>query len=162
VRFARAYAGVVVDGIDGAEQMLALGRARIASQGLADRVQLAHGYVPGCALPRASYDAVISNSLLHHLHDPQALWSTVKRAAKRGAPVFVMDLMRPASEQAAHDLVDHYAAGEPKVLRDDFYASLLAAYTVDEVRTQLATSGLGALTVTTVTDRHFIVSGRAP
>lgn len=162
VRFARAYEGVLVDGIDGAEQMLALGRARITSHGLADRVQLAHGYVPGCALPRTSYDVVISNSLLHHLNDPLALWSTVKRAARAGAPIFVMDLMRPESEHDAQALVDAYADGEPKVLRDDFYASLLAAYTPDEVRAQLSTAGLDALSVTTVTDRHFIVTGRAP
>jgi hypothetical protein len=51
-----------------------------------------------------------------------------------GAPVLVMDLMRPASPAAAEALVEQYAAGEPEVLRRDFYNSLLAAFEPGEVR----------------------------
>jgi ubiquinone/menaquinone biosynthesis C-methylase UbiE len=162
LRFARAYAGVTVDGLDGAPRMLELGRARVEKEGLASRVVLVEGYVPGCALPRAHYDAVISNSLLHHLADPHALWTTVTRAARPGAAVFVMDLMRPVSERDAEDLVTQYAGSEPDILREDFYASLLAAYTVDEIRAQLAAHGLTSLSVSAASDRHLIVIGRMP
>jgi ubiquinone/menaquinone biosynthesis C-methylase UbiE len=162
VRFARAYPGVTILGVDGAPRMLELGRERLLREGLASRVTLLFGYVPGCALPRATYDAVISNSLLHHLHDPHTLWTTVKRCAQPGTPVFIMDLMRPATEERAKELLDQYANGEPEILREDFYASLLAAYTVDEVREQLASHGLSSLTVEAVSDRHLIVVGRLP
>jgi ubiquinone/menaquinone biosynthesis C-methylase UbiE len=162
VRFARAYAGVTVDGVDGAPRMLALGRERVAREGLASRVTLHEGYVPGCTLPRETYDAVISNSLLHHLRDPHALWTTVKRTVRPGAPVFIMDLLRPATDQQATELVARYAGGEPDILREDFYASLHAAYTLDEVRSQTAAHGLSSLTVEAVSDRHLIVVGRMP
>ena len=70
-----------------------------------------------------------------------------------------MDLARPDSEQDARALVDQYSGDEPEVLREDFYNSLLAAYTVGEVREQLRAAGLGHLEVEMCSDRHWIASG---
>jgi hypothetical protein len=105
---------------------------------------------------------VISNSLLHHLHDPGVFWSAVREAGAPGAAVLVMDLFRPESEAAARALVDQYAAGEPEVLRRDFLASLCAAFEPGEIRQQLREAGLDALDVRTVSDRHLLVTGRLP
>lgn len=71
-----------------------------------------------------------------------------------------MDLMRPASREAAYALVAEYAAGEPAILRHDFLHSLLAAYRVDEVVAQLRDAGLASLTAKAVSDRHLLVHGR--
>lgn len=158
LRFARAWPDCEVHGVDAATAMLQLGREAIAAAQLTERVQLLEGYLPGAELPRAGYDAVISNSLLHHLARPQDLWASIRRHARAGAPVFVMDLMRPDSPAEAARLVETWAAEEPDVLRDDFYRSLLAAYTVGEVRAQLQSAAL-ALEVRTVSDRHFIACG---
>jgi 2-polyprenyl-3-methyl-5-hydroxy-6-metoxy-1,4-benzoquinol methylase len=110
--------------------------------------------------PAEAYDLVLSNSLLHHLPDPAILWQAVARWARLGAGVFVMDLLRPASPEAARALMEQYAAGEPEVLRHDFHHSLLAAYRPDEVREQLRQAGLEALDLLAVSDRHWIVFGR--
>jgi hypothetical protein len=83
-------------------------------------------------------------------------------SAAPGACVLVQDLMRPDSPAAAQALVDHYAPDEPDVLRHDFFHSLCAAFTPDEVREQLVNAGLDALTVTPVTDRHLLVAGHTP
>lgn len=162
LRFARAHPRCHIDGVDGAEAMLALGHEAVEAAGLIDRIRLVHGYLPGAQLPRRRYEAVISNSLLHHLADPHALWAAIIAHAGVRAPVFVMDLMRPASREAAAALADEYAAGEPEVLRRDFHHSLLAAYTPEEVEAQLAAAGLEGLAVRPVSDRHLIVSGYAP
>jgi SAM-dependent methyltransferase len=162
VRMARRFPSLVVDGVDGAEAMLVLGRARVQAAGLGNRVRLHRAFLPDDPLPRTSYDVVTSNSILHHLHDPQVLWRTLWRAAAPGAHVFVMDLMRPSTTEAADALVQRYAAGEPDVLRRDFHASLLAAFTPDEVRAQLASAGLGALVVDVVSDRHLTIRGAMP
>lgn len=159
-RFARAFPGVEVHGVDGAEAMLRYGRERLAREGLAERVRLVHGYLPGADLPLDDYACVISNSLLHHLADPAALWNEVRSRGRPGADVFVMDLMRPASEEEAKWMVDTYAAGEPEVLRSDFFLSLKAAYRLDEIEDQLARAGLGGLRVEAVSDRHLIVLGQ--
>ena len=70
-----------------------------------------------------------------------------------------MDLARPASPAAARALVELHAAGEDPILKEDFYHSLLAAFTPDEVCRQLATLSLH-LDCALVTDRHWVVSGR--
>jgi hypothetical protein len=135
--------------------MLRLGRAALAERQLDGRVTLVHGYLPEAAAPRATYDLVFSNSLLHHLRQAADLWHCVRRWRRPGAPVFVMDLLRPDSRAEAERLVDLHAAGEPDVLRRDFLHSLCAAYRVDEVHAQLRQAALG-LEVETVSDRHWI------
>lgn len=160
VRFARAFPHCVIHGVDGAAAMLDHGRQRIEREQLAQRIVLVHGHLPGAALPLASYDAVISNSLLHHLHDPAVLWRTLARYARPGAPLFVMDLKRPVSRAAAEALVQQYADGEPAILRHDFLHSLCAAYRPDEVAAQLRAAGLDYLAVAEVSDRHLVVHGR--
>jgi hypothetical protein len=55
--------------------------------------------------------------------------------------------------------VDRYATKEPGILRRDFYNSLLAAFTEDEVAAQLAEMNLSRLIVDVVDDRHWVVSG---
>ncbi len=159
VRFARAFPGWRIDGVDGAPAMLALGRAHVAAAGLAARVRLHRAVLPGDPLPGSGYQVVLSNSLLHHLHRPQVLWQAVRAAAAPGAVVYVTDLRRPADEGTLHQLVDTYSASEPAVLRRDFEASLRAAFTAQEVRAQLTLCGLPELAVAELTDRHLAVSG---
>lgn len=161
LRFANAYPKCEVHGIDGAAAMLAFGNKAIGRAKLQERIRLVQGYLPGVSLPLQQYDTVISNSLLHHLADPMTLWQTVHEYAAPAAPVFIMDLMRPESTQQAQSLVDEYAAEEPEVLQHDFYHSLLAAYTPQEVQQQLSVLAL-PLTVKVVSDRHLVVSGRMP
>jgi len=159
VRFAKTYPQCQVDGIDGSKNMLAFGHESIAQHGLRNQINLIHGYIPGTSLAQHHYDAVISNSLLHHLHNPMVLWEAIKKYAKPGAPVFVMDLLRPDDEEKAEDLVDENAGNEPEILKRDFYNSLLAAYTIDEVKGQLYQAGLEHLSIKVVSNRHFVVSG---
>jgi ubiquinone/menaquinone biosynthesis C-methylase UbiE len=116
------------------------------------------GYVPGVALPDRSYDAVLSKDLLHHLPDPSALWKEVVRLGQTGAAVYVMDLVRPPTTGDAHRIADTVAANEDPILREDFYNSLCAAFTIDEVAGQLRAATLD-LRVTQVSDRHMLVSG---
>ncbi len=161
LRFARRSSAVAVTAADGARAMIDLAaQARDAEPALRHRVELVCRPLQALQLPEAGYDAVISNSLLHHLHEPMAFWAAVRRYARPGAAVLVMDLARPSSPEAAQGLVDTYAAGEPAVLRTDFYNSLHAAFTLAEVRGQLEAAGLGGLAAEAVSDRHWLVSGR--
>jgi ubiquinone/menaquinone biosynthesis C-methylase UbiE len=160
LRFARAFPRCTIDGVDGAPNMLRFGREAAARTGLAERVRFIQGYLPGARLPQEQYDIVISNSLLHHLASPAVLWDGIKRWARPEAPVFVMDLMRPESPHEAEALVEAYAAGEPEVLKRDFFHSLLAAYRPGEVREQLEQAGLTQLSVQVVSDRHVVMAGR--
>lgn len=161
VRLARRCPEAEIHGVDGSAAMLRFGAERVRATGLEGRVRLVQALLPQDAPPLAQYDVIVSNSLLHHLHDPAVLWSTVRRFAAPGAQVFVMDLMRPQSAAEAMRLTELHAAGAPDVLRRDFHASLHAAFTPDEVREQLRVAGLDGLRVDVVSDRHLTVSGRA-
>lgn len=163
LRLATRRAGLTVHGIDGSAAMLQFASESLhEARELGGRVQFIEGLLPGAMLPLPGYDAVVSNSLLHHLHDPGVFWRAVREAGSPGAAVLVMDLFRPQSPAAAQAIVDQYAASEPDVLRQDFLASLCAAFEPDEVRAQLRAHGLDGLSVRTVSDRHLLVTGRLP
>ncbi|HUK83648.1 MAG TPA: class I SAM-dependent methyltransferase [Verrucomicrobiae bacterium] len=160
IRFARANSGYTFHAVDGSAAMLTHGRERIARDAdVVKRVRLIEGCIPSAAIPAKNYDVILSSSLLHHLPDPQALWTTVRQYAKRGTLVFVVDLFRPDNRTDAEALTAKYAGGEPDVLRRDFLNSLLAAFTVEEVREQLDATKLSELTVKTISDRHLMIWG---
>lgn len=162
-RFARAFPACTVHGVDGAEAMLRCGQQIIEQdREVHKRVELVSGYLPGAVLPRDSYDAVISNSLLHHLPEPDILWKAINAHAAPGASVFIMDLVRPKDREEASRLADIYMAGEPEILRRDFFNSLLASFTVEEVRGQLRQAGLDYFSLELASDRHLAAWGRMP
>jgi SAM-dependent methyltransferase len=160
-RLARTWPEARVLGIDGATEMLEAGRALADQAQLAGRVELRLGLLPGATLPSGIWDAVVSNSLLHHLRDPLDLWRAIREVTPGGAAIFVMDLRRPGSSEAVDELVGQYAGDEPAVLREDFRNSLFAAYRRSEIEDQLSTTGLSHLTVEEFGDRHLVVWGRA-
>ncbi|MBX3705563.1 MAG: class I SAM-dependent methyltransferase [Pseudomonadales bacterium] len=164
-RLARRYPLARIDALDGSRAMLTCARQRLAREpaARAARIRLIEARLPAPDRVRARhYGLIVSNSLLHHLPDPGVLWNTVRHAGRPGCRVVVMDLFRAASPDAARALVDRYAADEPAVLRTDFYHSLLAAFTVDEVHAQLRAAGLTGFRIEPVSDRHLLVSGRLP
>ena len=159
-RFAARFPACSVMGVDGSRAMIQLANARKARAAVADdRVRFIEGLLPGASIPAVPFAAIISNSLLHHLHAPRVLWEAVGRYASRGTRVYVVDLFRPETVAAAQHLVDAYAAGEPDILRRDFYNSLRAAFEPCEVEAQLATAGLAGLAVDVISDRHLVVHG---
>jgi len=161
IRFCRALPSLRIEAVDAAGNMLRLGREAVDAAGLAARVGLLQAYLPKLPLADASYPAVFSNSLLHHMARPEDLWSEVRRLAAPGAAVFVCDLFRPESAAAAARIVADADCSDDPVLERDFYNSLLAAYTPSEVRAQLAAAGLGGLRVDVISERHLLVWGRA-
>jgi SAM-dependent methyltransferase len=163
LRLASRHPGLEVHGLDGSAAMLRFASERLhESPELRGRVQFIEGMLPGAALPLPAYDAIISNSLLHHLHEPLVFWNAVKAAGAPGAAVLVMDLVRPPSVASAQALVTQYAGSEPEVLQRDFLASLCAAFEPAEVQAQLAASDLQTLRVTPVSDRHMLIAGNLP
>jgi ubiquinone/menaquinone biosynthesis C-methylase UbiE len=158
VRLAKALHAAHITGVDASEEMLALARQTVQAARLTDRIALTLGRIPGLKLPEHSFDAVLSKDMLHHLPDPQILWREVQLLGRRGAAVYVMDLVRPSSPLEAHAIVERVASREDPTLKEDFYNSLCAAFTVEEVRAQLRVAGL-RLAVEQASDRHMRVRG---
>lgn len=161
IRFAKKFLDCQIIGIDGSASMLNHGQQALDNESLdtQKRVSLVNGIVPEVQLPRSHYDVIISNSLLHQLHNPSVLWEFIKNYGGEGTKVFIGDLLRPFSPDQATEIIDLYAKEEPEILRHDFYNSLLAAFEISEIKDQLNLAGLHTLSVEQVSDRHVIISG---
>jgi ubiquinone/menaquinone biosynthesis C-methylase UbiE len=162
VRFVRVFPNVTALGVDGSDVMLSFGRSRVKEEGLESRIKLEKRFLPSEELETRTFDAVICNSLLHHFADPIELWRTAVKCVKPGAPVLLVDLLRPGSHETAVQLVNDLAKDAPAILQRDFIASLHAAYTADEVRGHLTAAGLGTFHVDQVDDIHFVGWGYGP
>jgi SAM-dependent methyltransferase len=159
-RFAERFPDAIVVGVDGSAAMIELANKRRAREKeITDQVKFIEGAIPGAALPGGPYDLIVSNSLLHHLHQPNILWKTIQEYASPGTKIFVVDLFRPESEKEAERIVSEYSGNEPELLKRDFYNSLRAAFKPAEVEQQLASAGLSELSVKVVSDRHLVVYG---
>jgi SAM-dependent methyltransferase len=169
-RLADRFAQSCVLGLDGAAAMLAVAGARLGPWRRGpgaehpERLAFRQALLPlapadGRALA-AGFTAVVSNSLLHHLHDPLVLWRTVAELAAPGAAVYIRDLRRPASLEEAQALLARHLADAPPVLQRDYLASLQAAFEPREVAEQLQTAGLGQLQVRPLEDRYLEVWGQ--
>jgi ubiquinone/menaquinone biosynthesis C-methylase UbiE len=161
-RVARSLVDWQIQGIDGGRNMLEWAQQETRMSGLVDRVRFSHHLLPDPELPVGQADLVFSNSLLHHLENPGVLWETLQQVGAPGCALYIMDLRRPATRDEAQALVQAYSGQEPEILQVDFFNSLLAAYTEEEVRAQLSLAGLETLQVITTSDRHLIARGYLP
>lgn len=158
IRFARVFPSCRITGVDASAPMLRLAEDAVQQAGLSGCITFRCERFQDLAGVSVA-DAAISNSLVHHVRNPLQFWHQLRLVVKPGSPVLVMDLVRPDSPEEAQAIVDRYAAKEPEILRRDFYHSLLAAFTEDEVAAQLAEMNLSRLMVDVPDDRHWVVGG---
>jgi len=161
-RIVRACLGWHVVAVDASRPMLDYARKTIREAGLSDAITLVLADAKCTGLTPELFDVIFSNSILHHITDVAGFWAELKRLAKPEATVLVRDLARPASPQAARQIVSRYAEHESELLREEYYRSLLSAYTPEEIRLQPDCAGLSMLEVEMVSDRHMDIFGRLP
>ena len=158
IRFARLFPSCRITGVDASAPMVQLAEDAVQQAGLSGRITFSCERFQDLAGVSIA-DAAISNSLLHHVPNPLQFWHKLRLAVKPGSPVLVMDLLRPDSPEDAQAIVDRYASDAPDILRRDFYNSLLAAFTEDEIGAQLAQMNLTRLLIDVIDDRHWVVGG---
>ncbi len=153
------YEDAVLYGIDGSENMLKQAKHNIERAGVSNRVNLYLDVLPGTVLPNINYDLIHASNLLHHLSDPNVLWETIKLYGEKGTRVFVMDPIRPESEDIARDIVNRVSKEENEIMKSDHLNSLLASFTFDEVLGQLKKNKLDSTLHITKLKSHIIISG---
>lgn len=161
LRLAKLYPDYEIHGVDGAPEMLAQAGMAVRREGLEQQIRLFQGILPDkLSLPHNGYTIIISNSFLHHLTNPNVLWQAIHAYGLPNAAVLIIDLLRPADPQEAQLLVDKYLPDAPPMLRQDMLLSLYAAFTIDEIRAQLAEAQLEkSLTLTMATPFQFAAYG---
>jgi ubiquinone/menaquinone biosynthesis C-methylase UbiE len=155
VELCRQAAAARVVGIDLAGHMLELGRQNVLRAGLQDRIRLEQVDAKQMPYAAASFGAVISNSIVHHIPEPRRVLAEMVRVLAPGGVLFVRDLLRPADEAAVRHLVAVYAGDANAHQQQMFGDSLRAALTLEEVRGLVAAFGFDPSTVRQTTDRHW-------
>jgi ubiquinone/menaquinone biosynthesis C-methylase UbiE len=140
---------------DLADAMLELARRNVADAGLEDRIECIQGDAKALPWADGRFEAVISNSIVHHIPDPAPALAEMVRLVATGGTLFVRDLARPATDSEVATLVATYAGSEPPAARALFEASLHAALTVPEVQAIARALGLPSEGVAMTSDRHW-------
>jgi ubiquinone/menaquinone biosynthesis C-methylase UbiE len=144
VELLKAIPDISITAVDGSDAML-----DIALKNVVPGISLQKKTIP--FLVNEKYDAVVSTYSLHHFHNPNMLWGTIKNLAN--GIIFVTDLIRPDNINEAKLIVEQYSSNDPKVFKEDFFNSLCSAFTETEIKEQLVTAGLENLSVELITGR---------
>lgn len=141
--------------IDMANHMLQVARRNVEKAGLSHRIVLRYCDAKQMPFADGLFSAVISNSIVHHIPEPERVFSEMIRVTQPGGVLFVRDLLRPESDEQVRHLVQTYAGDENDHQRQMFEDSLRAALTVDEVRRIVTGFGFDSSTVQQNSDRHW-------
>ena len=123
-------------GVDGSQAMIALAVKRIREQGLQNTIHFVQGDAKKINFPffptawmLLSPIALSITSLIRVLFGEE-----IRRVCKPGGIVLIRDLSRPPTVEASREIVEKYSGTEPQLLKDLFFQSLKASFTVAEVR----------------------------
>jgi ubiquinone/menaquinone biosynthesis C-methylase UbiE len=141
--------------IDMAQHMLTVGQANVERAGFKNRIRLQLCDAKQMPFADASFDCVMSNSIVHHIPDPASVFAEMARVVKPGGVLFVRDLLRPIDEATLRGFVAKYAGDANAHQQQMFGDSLHAALTLEEVRAMVTWLGFEAASVQQTTDRHW-------
>ncbi|MEX2671557.1 MAG: methyltransferase domain-containing protein [Phycisphaeraceae bacterium] len=156
--------GLKVLGVDASWEMLRLAQQRrhAAPPSLAKRMLFQLADVKALPLLAGNFDAVICNTILHHIPEPQQLLREAARVLRPGGLLLIRDLFRPESQERLQELVDLHAAENTPHQRQMFRDSLHAALTPDELRTLADANGLRHAEIVIDSDRHMSLQMPCP
>jgi demethylmenaquinone methyltransferase / 2-methoxy-6-polyprenyl-1,4-benzoquinol methylase len=87
--------GCRVVGVDQSSEMLAAGRRRIETAGLADRIRLVEGSAERLPFEDGSFDALTFTYLLRYVEDPAATLRELTRVVKPGGRIAALEFGLP-------------------------------------------------------------------
>jgi ubiquinone/menaquinone biosynthesis C-methylase UbiE len=168
IRLCTLAPNAAVEGVDLSEAMLAIARTNVDRAKLDGRVTLRLADAKNLGGQERAFDAVICNTIVHHIPEPGAALAEMWRVTAPGGVLFVRDLVRPESKERLDELVALHA-GSPaspsatavasfERQRALFAASLEASLTVDELRALVAPLGIPPAAVGTTSDRHWTLA----
>jgi ubiquinone/menaquinone biosynthesis C-methylase UbiE len=162
IELCRRDSALHVVAVDAAESMLSVARRNVDAADLADRIELVLADAKDLPFDPAQFSIVVSNSIVHHIAEPERAVAESLRVATGGALLFHRDLARPASAQQVAEVVAAYAGDATPHQQKLFADSLRAALTLEEMRHVVRRFGFDAATVQMTSDRHWTWQATKP
>ena len=147
--------------IDLSIEMLKIAERHIADSDLTERIALERVDAKTLPYPDNTFDGLISNSIVHHIHDSLKALKEMGRVMKPKGVVLIRDLIRPETPEAAQVFVDKYAAEDTPIQQKLYYESFLASFTIAEVEQMLIQADIPGAVVVQTTDRHWSIERAA-
>jgi ubiquinone/menaquinone biosynthesis C-methylase UbiE len=150
--------------LDLSDAMLEQAARNITAAGLTGRIRCYKGDAKSLLehFGDHSFEAVVSNTIIHHIPDPEPVLLDLARLVAHRGTLFVRDLARPESPDAIVRLADTYTGSETREARALFEASLGAALSLEEIRAIVKGLGHDSKEVTMTSDRHWTWIWRRP
>ncbi len=146
-----------ITAIDLSKEMLKIAKRHVADADLTDRITLELVDAKTLPYPDNTFDGLISNSIVHHIHDSLRALKEMGRVVKSEGVVLIRDLIRPETPADAQAFVDRYAAEDTPCQQKLYYDSFLAAFTLAEVNQMLTEMNMPCAVVVQTTDRHWSI-----
>ncbi len=146
-----------ITAIDLSEEMLKIAEQHVIDSDLSKQISLECidakelPYVDNC------FDGIISNSIVHHIHDALTALKEMGRVLKPKGVILIRDLIRPETTDDAQRFVDIYAAEDTPYQQKLYYDSFLASFTIEEVKEMLNQTDMNGAVVVQSTDRHWSI-----
>jgi len=150
-----------VVGIDLSAHMLRRAEANRARSPHASRLEFRRADAKRLPFEDASFDAVASNTILHHVADPRRYLTEAWRVLRPGGTFLIRDLFRPPTVERARELVASHAAGASPAQQELLLASLHAALEPEELRVLAREAGLVDVHLSIDSDRHMSLQAHA-
>ena len=155
IELCRRSDSIRVMAIDLAVSMLELAIRNIDIAGMRNQIQLDQVDAKDSGFEDGMFDAVISNSIIHHIPKPHLTVGEMIRTTRKGGVIFVRDLMRPESSEIVDSLVETYAGQESDYSKRLFGESLHASLSLQEMKELVASFDCDPESVTATSDRHW-------
>jgi len=150
-----------ITGIDLAEHMLDLARKKLAGSAHRERIRFQSADAKHLNFADNTFDVVYSNTILHHIPDPEPFLREARRVLRPSGVLLIRDLFRPESSARIAELVQLYAREESALSQELFRASLHAGLTSEELRRVADAAGLSDAELVIDSDRHHTLQIKA-
>jgi len=141
LKVARRCPRLLIAGLDRSRNMVQTARRAASESGLASRAFFQQASADLIPFADGAFDAVFSNSVLHHLANPCKVFEEMLRVLKPEGAILVRDLCRP-SRLAYPWHVRWYGRHYSGIMKRLFEDSVRAAYTPEELAGLLCGSGM--------------------
>jgi ubiquinone/menaquinone biosynthesis C-methylase UbiE len=154
IKLALRNSSLIIHAIDLSDAMLRKAAMDASRWGVEMRILFNYGDVKRTAYDSGLFDAVLCNSVLHHVPDPVQLIREMARVCKPSGALLLRDLRRP-NRLIYRYHVRHYGRNYEGKMRELFEASVRSAYTLRELREWVRLSGVAGLEVMRMGPAHL-------